>query len=145
MDDRTIVDFIKTAFDDIEILEADSNSFFYYSPEHVIPEKTFPWATLVSNDLYDQFSDLGRDGVYRLNVGVSAETFKRLFPEEREYNFKALDTLMPHPIYGNVRWVSVLRPSEQTFEQDVKPLLEEAYQAAVRAHDRRAAREAERS
>jgi hypothetical protein len=145
MDDRAIVAFINTAFADIEILEADSNSFFYYSPEHVIPEKTFPWATLVTNDLYDQFSDLGRDGVYRLNVGVSAETFKRLFPDEREYDFTVLDTLMPHPIYGNVRWVSVLRPSEQTFQHQVKPLLEEAYRAAVRTYDRRAAREAERS
>jgi hypothetical protein len=145
MDETEVVEYITSTFEDIEILTADGNSFIYYGPEHRVPEKTFPFATLVTNDLYDQMSDLGRPGVYRLNVGVSKATFVGLFGSETPgYDFTALDRLMPHPIYGNVNWLCVLSPSAATFET-VKPLLAEAYDVAVRQWGRRAERGQSRS
>src|SRR5882724_2514015 len=103
MDQEGLIQYIKSTFADIEILSADDNSFFYYSPEHTIPEKTFPFITLVTNDLYDQVSELNRPGVYRLNVGLSKARFVSLFGSEAPpaEDFTALDRLMPHPIYGN--------------------------------------------
>jgi len=150
VDQEAVVEYIKTAFADIEVLEADGNFFFYYSPEHVVPEKTFPFTTLVANDLYDQVSDLDRAGVYRLNVGVSKDTYLGLFGVQPEApgeagvvqtgdDFKALDQVMPHPIYGHLFWLCVLRPGQQTFET-IKPLLAEAYQRAVSQYERKAAR-----
>ena len=50
---------------------------------------------------------------------------------EDQYDFTALDTLMPHPEYAPQWWVCVLSPSDTTFEQ-VKPLLAEAYAIAAR-------------
>ena len=47
--------------------------------------------------------------------------------------FAALDTVMPHPIYGSMFWICVLDPSDETF-QTVKPYLAEAYERAVRRH-----------
>jgi hypothetical protein len=47
------------------------------------------------------------------------------------HDFTALDQLMPHPVYAPQSWVSVLNPSEATF-QTVQPLLAEAYELAVR-------------
>jgi hypothetical protein len=41
---------------------------------------------------------------------------------------------MPHPVYAPQSYVSVLNPGPSTFER-IKPLLEEAYAAAVRRVD----------
>jgi hypothetical protein len=138
MDASAMVDYITSTFEDVEVLVADGNSFFYYAPEHVIPERTFGFATVVTNDLYDQFSGLDRESVYRLNIGVGGARFRGLdLPTDND--FTALDRLMPHPIYGNVHWVCVLNPDVATLET-AKKLLGEAYGAAVEQHRRRAAR-----
>jgi hypothetical protein len=133
-----MVDYITSTFEDVEVLEADGNSFFYYAPEHIIPERTFGFATVVTNDLYDQFSGLDREGVYRLNIGVGGARFREL-ELSTDNDFTALDRIMPHPIYGNVHWVCVLNPDVATLDT-VKELLGEAYGAAVEQHRRRAAR-----
>lgn len=85
---------------------------------------------------FDNASNLDRPGVYRLNIGISKETFARLFGEESEHDFTALDRPMPHPVYGRNHFVCVLNPSEATFES-VKPLPAEAYQIAVNRLERR--------
>src|SRR5258705_12998895 len=79
------------------------------------PESMHPFATLVTNNLNDTASDLDRSGVYRLNVGVRKETWVGLFGQPTkstpgdyglgsgsavEWDFTALDILMPHPVYG---------------------------------------------
>ena len=46
---------------------------------------------------------------------------------------------MPHPVYAEQHWVSVLNPSPATFER-IKPLLGSAYQVAVQRRQRRQAR-----
>lgn len=77
MNDTALLDYINGHFADIQVVTADDNSFIYYGPEGKVPEKTFPFATLVTNDAYDAVSNLGRPGVYRLNVGVSSATCPR--------------------------------------------------------------------
>ena len=45
----------------------------------VRPEKHFPnYATIVTNNDYDDGSDLDREGVFRLNLGLTRATFERL-------------------------------------------------------------------
>jgi predicted DNA-binding protein (MmcQ/YjbR family) len=69
--------------------------------------------------------------VWRLNIGVSKETFDSLFPGDNStHDFTALDRLIPHPIYGRNHWVSVLNPSDATFAS-LRPLLDEAYRIAA--------------
>jgi hypothetical protein len=34
---------------------------------------------LVTSDLYDQFSNLNRPSVFRLNIGIGKQTFRSLF------------------------------------------------------------------
>ncbi len=118
------------------------NSFFFYNPDsNVPPDHRFPFVTLVTNDLYDQFSDLNRPSVFRLNIGIGKQTFRSLFGENSsDSDFTALDQIMPHPVYGRMLWVCVLNPSEQTFETKVQPLLVEAYDLAVSKHKGRAVR-----
>jgi len=59
-----------------------------------------------------------------------------LFGEGGEFDFAALDKLIPHPVYGRNHWVSVLNPGDSTFEA-IKPLLNEAHSIAVRRLERR--------
>jgi uncharacterized protein DUF6194 len=148
MDEASITQYITDTFEGIETLTVEStgNTFFFYDPDRM-----FPFATLVTTDYNDSFSNLNRPSVFRLNVGVSKQTFLSLFgsrpspssegnAEGDGYDFTALDQLMPHPVYGRMYWVCVLNPSDATFETIVRPLLAEAYDMAVNKYSRRAAR-----
>jgi hypothetical protein len=71
--------------------------------------------------------------VFRLNIGLSRNTFRSLFGENSsmsDYDFTAMDKLMPHPVYAPQFFVCVLNPSGATFEKTVAPLLADAYAVA---------------
>ena len=110
------------------------DTLFIHDPERNLKgARLFPFATIVTKDYgeFDDRSNLDREGVFRLNIGVSKQTYQSLFPEEGEHDFTALDTVMPHPVYGVNHWVCVLNPSDATFAE-LRPLLDEAYEIAVR-------------
>ena len=130
MDEAAITRYITETYPGVDTVVAMGATFFFYNPDDGTPkDHKFPFATLVTGDEHDQFSDLNRPGVFRLNVGVSKETFRSLFADGGDHDFTALDRIMPHPVYGKMYWVCVLNP-DATFEA-VKALLAEAYQAAV--------------
>lgn len=108
------------------------DTFCFYDPDDLEAARRFPFATIVTKDYgdFDNASNLDRPGVFRLNVSLGRATFDSLFGAGGEYDFTAVDRLMPHPVYGAQHWISVLNPSEATFET-VKPLLAEAYERAV--------------
>jgi len=137
MDEAALIQYITSTFAHIAIASSDGNSFFYYSPTGEIPERTFPFATLVTKDDYDTVSNLTRPAIYRLNIGVSKSTYVPLLGAppaapgasgivETGHDFAALDQLMPHPIYGHMCWVCVLNPGVATLTT-VQKLLAEAY------------------
>lgn len=140
MNETSIRQYIVETFAGVEVVEASGGSFFFDGSDH-----KFPFATLSTSDEYDQASNLNRPGIFRLNVGVSKETFKSLFAAgpapgdaghaEASWDFTALDRLMPHPVYGKLYWVCVLNPSTATFNK-IKELLAEAYDMAVRKRTR---------
>lgn len=147
--EATIIQYIADTFDNVHVVEADGNSFFFYG--QMGDSNKFPFATLVTKDDYEKVSDLNRPGVFRLNVGISKESYLSLFgtPAPRPnadgiiasgYDYAALDQIMPHPVYGNMFWVGVLNPSPATFEK-IQPLLAEAYDMAVRNQAKREANE----
>ena len=100
-----------------------------------------PFATIATADYeYDHISNLDRPGVFRLNIGVSRQTFQSLFGTDKvdvsAYDFTALDKIMPHPEYAAQSFVCVLNPSDATLIK-VQALLAEAYDLAVRRHSKR--------
>lgn len=158
MDEVEMSKYITDTFTGVDMAEAEKNSFYFYNPDpNVPPEHMFPFVTLMTNDINDQFSNLDRPSVFRLNIGVSKQTFRSLFgepelpsdsrgaPIEGEhtyaFDFTALDTLMPHPVYGRMYWVCILNPSAETFATKVQPLLAEAYDTAVGKYERKVAHE----
>ena len=153
MNEDEISRYITDIFKGVDVVVAMDASFFFYNPDSSVPpDHMFPIVTIVTTDAYDQFSDLNRPSVFRLNIGVSKQTFRLLFSSPKlpsatdsaaengdtDYDFTALDQLMPHPVYGRMYWVCVLNPSNETFETKVQPLLAEAYEQAVSKYDRKA-------
>ena len=130
-DPDAITAYILATFPAAATIEAAGTTFFSLDPERHFPN----FATIVTNDDYDEGSNLSRPGVFRLNIGVGRETFERLVGSVVEPDYSVLDGVIPHPTYARQLWVAILNPSAATFEDVVKPLLAEAYErlAAQRA------------
>jgi hypothetical protein len=145
MELEAITRYIKDTFDGLDVVEAAGDVYFFPDPDGTSdPAHRLPFATIVTSDAYDQFSNLDRPSVFRLNMGLSRDTFRSLFPSDSHSiaedqidrpDFTALDQLMPHPVYGNMFWLCVLSPSDSTFAK-VRPLLAEAYAVALTRHQR---------
>ena len=139
---EAISEYVSNMFKGVNVMRPDDgpgagDTFFIYDPRGDLePRQQMPFATIVTKDYgdFDNRSNLNRPGVFRLNVGVSRDTFKSLFPVDSDYDYAAFDQLMPHPVYAPQSFVCVLNPSTDTFER-LKPLLAEAYAIAVRRID----------
>jgi len=158
MDQASITKYITDTFPGVEALvgsqEAGSpeiawgDSFFIYDPDRRLePNRKFPFATIVTKDYgdFDNASNLNRPGIFRLNIGVSKETYHSLFgpppaaPSTGSavatgHDFTALDQILPHPIYSPQSWISILNPSDATFQSQVQKLLADAYNQAARKY-----------
>jgi len=133
MDKSTVVDYITKTFPDVEAITMYGYDMFFFRSDRVLS-----FATILDADYdYDNFSDLDRPGVFRLNIGVSKQTFQSLFGMEKvdvdRYDFTTLDLIMPHPQYAQQHFICVVSPSETTFEK-IHPLLAEAYEIAARRY-----------
>ncbi|MGC5344170.1 DUF6194 family protein [Streptomyces sp. DT171] len=111
------------------------DSFFYYAPDGRMPRNVQPYGTIVAkNHPADDASDLDSPGRRRVNVQVDRATFRELTGEEprsltRPRDYAAVDTVMPHPVYGALGWISVVNPGERATDT-VERLLRGAHEAA---------------
>lgn len=145
MDAAEIAGYISETFEGIDVVEANGDSFYFYDPGQTLrPDRRLPFATLVTTDAHDQVSNLNRDGVYRLNIGVARETYRALFGQPPAawtaaagYDYAALDQVLPHPVYGSMSWICVLNPSLETFTNTVQGYLVEAHAQAAERFARR--------
>jgi hypothetical protein len=135
MNESSIGDYITKTFPEVETTTNFGYTFFFYRSE-----RNLPFATVASSgNEFERISNLDRPGVFRLNIGISKQTFQSLLGKAKvdvnSYDFTALDVIMPHPDYAKQYWICVLSPSEATFER-IRPLLAEAYDIAVRRYTR---------
>jgi hypothetical protein len=148
MNETAITQYITETFPGVDVVVASresgapevawGDSFFFCGTERTYP---MPFATIVTKDYgdFDCASNLNRPGVFRLNIGISKETYRSLFGEaETGHDFAALDQLLPHPVYAAQSWICVLNPSAETFAR-VRPLLAEAYTLAASRSGKREA------
>jgi hypothetical protein len=113
----------------VDVVEARGDTFYFFDPRDGRPvDRRFPFATLVTGDLLVDGSNVSRPGVFRVAVGVSGTTFRSLFGEHEADAGDALelDRIAPHPVYARQHWVTVVNPSEATWQQFL-PLLRESY------------------
>jgi len=141
MDPEAVAAYITGTFPDTYPMHSWGETAFFHNPCRRLPRGVY-FATLKDKDGdNDRASRLHRPGVFRLSIGIGLPTFRALFgpPPARPaaggvvdtcHDFSALDTLMPHPVYGWMSWMCVLNPGVYTFES-VKPLLAKAHALAA--------------
>ncbi|SDH32737.1 DUF6194 family protein [Nonomuraea jiangxiensis] len=120
------------------------DTFFYYSPDGVVPTTIQPFATIVTKDYpEDKSSRLDRPDVFRVNVAAGKEEFIRWTghaprePAATEADPSAADTVIAHPVYGAQGWLAVVNPGPRTAAA-IHELLRTAHQLARSRYERRA-------
>ncbi len=102
----------------------------YYNPGETLPRGVYILTIKEKDGENDRASQLDREGVYRVNLGLRKPSFRALFGE-----------LPKRPPAGGVvdawmGWIAVLSPGEQTF-RELLPYIEEAYVFAKEKYNRR--------
>ena len=129
-DHDAIVRYIRERYPDTFIATAMGATFFSCD------DSGWPnFATLVTTDEHDTspVSNLARPRVFRLNISLSRDRFAELVGGQRDPDFAALDTLMPHPVYAPQHWACILNPSAEKFDHVIRPLLDDAHERVVKA------------
>src|SRR5262245_51403600 len=81
MNEAEITRYITENFEGVHPVDAWGDMFFFYNPDGSMTDE-FYFATLKNkDDEGDTASKLDREGVFRLNIGVSKTTYRSLFGE----------------------------------------------------------------
>ena len=146
----TIVSRICTEFDGLMPKNSWGETSLFYNPQQVLPNGIYFCTIKEKDGDNDKASQLTREGVFRLAIGLPRTTYTGLFgpcPSRPEkggivstgHDFTRLNELSPHPIYAWMGWVQILSPTEETFAQ-ILPLLKEAHTASVEKLRKKTAR-----
>ena len=140
MQPQQIFDYCLKNLDDTILAKNWGENGIFYNPNNTLKKGIYILTIKEKDGDNDKSSNINRDGIYRLNLGIRKNTFIEMFsyiPKrpaaggivEMDYDFTILDKIMPHPVYSWMGWVCVLNPSNETFEQ-LKPLICESYDFA---------------
>ncbi|OBZ08215.1 MULTISPECIES: DUF6194 family protein [Bacillales] len=99
-------------------------SFFFVGDDHRLPFVTIAY----SDNEYDDVSNLNREDVFRLNIGVSKQTFNNLLAGlmDESIDYLVLNEFLPHPQYSRQFFVCILNPVGENAEK-TKQLIVEAH------------------
>lgn len=137
---ETIFDYATSTFEGVVVAENWGERGLFYNPNGKLPKGIYILTFKEKDGPNDKASDVNRDGVYRINLGLSKERYRSLFGEKPKrptaeeivdtgHDFEKLDEIMPHPVYGWMSWIGILNPSPDTFET-LKPLIAEGVELA---------------
>jgi len=140
MDADELIEMLLDDYDGVVQTESWGERGLFYNPKDTLSRGVYFVTVKERDGENDVASDLDRDGVYRVNLGISEETYQSLFGEPPDrpakgehvatgHDFTVLDEISPHPTYAWMRWVAVLNPSDETVER-MRPLFDEAYDRA---------------
>jgi hypothetical protein len=109
--------------------EEDFGYLFYF----VGDDHRLPFVTIANSDFdYDNGSNLNREGVFRVNIGIGKDTFQNLIGESgaEPVDYTVLNVFLPHPDYSRQHFVCILNPNGDNTEVTRK-LIEEAHSIAA--------------
>jgi hypothetical protein len=128
---------IETFIESLENVNRSENyGYIFYL---IGDEEMLPFTTIANNDSdYDSVSNLNRQGVFRLNIGVSRATFDQLFPDwqSKDWDYTTLNTFIPHPDYAKQNFLCILNPAGDNL-QKTKELIKEAHTIATIRYQRK--------
>jgi hypothetical protein len=132
-----IENYILDTYSGIKVLDAYSERSFFYNPDNILPKGIY-MATIKNRDgPNDKTSNIDREGVFRLNIGVSKTSYQKLFGEKPKrplkggkvdtgHDFTELNKITPHPIYAWLHWIAILNPEQDSLDY-LQPILDETY------------------
>ncbi len=135
---KELENWILMNYQDIIVTDAYRERSFFYNPDSSLPKGIY-FATIKESDgQNDKASNLDRDGIYRLSIGIGKKYYQNLFGNiptrpakggiiNYDFDFTELDVLMPHPIYAWLGWVAINNPTANNTDT-VKHLLDISYQ-----------------
>jgi Family of unknown function (DUF6194) len=144
-----IIQYICSNLSDVVPKASWGETSLFYNPGRVLPNGVYFCTIKQHNGENDQASNLDREEVFRVTIGLHPQTYVRLFGQKpvrpskggivvTGHDFTRLNELMPHPIYAWMSWVQILSPSRDKFEE-VFSLIEEAHQEAVKKFEKKTA------
>ena len=147
MTPNDILSYCQMNLKDVVLVESWGESGIFYNPNGVLNRGVYVLTVKEKDGDHDKGSMLNRDKIYRVNVGLRKQTFIKQFGDipkrppagtivKMDFDFTALDTIIPHPVYAWMGWVCVLNPSEKTFE-DFKVMIQESYEFAIEKFNKR--------
>ena len=137
----TIETYLLTTYKHLNPIDSWGERSYFINPELKLKRGSY-FATIKSKDgANDRASYLDRLGVYRLNIGLTTEKYTEIFGKKPsrpskggiiagDYNFQALNTFMPHPVYGWMGWIAIINPDEDNFAK-CQEYLDIAYEKAL--------------
>ena len=149
MQPKDIVEKIVNEFSGVVPKASWGETSLFYNPGQLLPNGVYFCTIKEKDGDNDKASNLDREGVYRLSIGVGKESFESLFgarPKrpskggiiDTEHEFTECNILMPHPIYGWMSWVQILNPSESKFKE-IFSLISESHASAVSKFNKKTA------
>jgi len=147
MEAKQVLEYCSINLLETVLVESWGEKGIFYNPNGMLKRGVYVLTIKEKDGDNDKGSNINREGIFRVNIGLRKSTFKNMFgiiPSrpaagelvDMQYDFTSLDTILPHPVYAWMGWISILNPSEQTFEQ-LKPLIQEAYEFAQEKFQKR--------
>lgn len=148
MKPKDIIEYCKINLQDICVVESWGETGIFYNPNNKFKRGVYVLTIKEKDGDNDKASKLDRPNIYRLNIGVSKNTFLRLFADiptrppkggviDMSYDFTQMEVIMPHPVYGWMNWICILNPTVEYFNSSLKAFITEAYELAKQKAQKR--------
>jgi len=135
---KELEEWILTNYRGIIVTDAYGERCFFYNPDGSLPKGIYFTTIKESDGPNDKASNLDRDGIYRLSIGIGKKQYQNLFGKiptrpakgsiiDYDYNFTELNVLMPHPIYAWLGWIAINNPTANNIDT-IRCLLNISYQ-----------------
>jgi hypothetical protein len=141
MQPQAIIDDLCASLNGVVPKASWGETALFYNPGRRMPNGVY-FCTIKERDgENDRASALTREGVFRVSIGVSPETYVARFGPrparpakggvvDTGHDFAALDVLTPHPIYAWMGWLQILSPTAPRYAE-LRTLIEEAHRLAI--------------
>ncbi|MCW3464486.1 DUF6194 family protein [Chitinophaga nivalis] len=132
---QAIEQYITEQLPNVTRMDSFGYIFFFYGADQVLPFVTIATA----DNEYDHQSNLNREGVFRVNIGLSKNTFHQLFTDlTTVWDYTTLNSFMPHPDYAAQHFICILNPDENKLPATIR-YIAEAHGVAKERFDRKQA------
>jgi hypothetical protein len=122
----------------VNVKNAYRERIFFYNPEGSLPKAIYFSTIKESDEPNDKASNLDREGIFSVSVGVGKKPYPQLFgniqkrPAKGEivkldFDFSTTGIIMPHPIYVWLGWACINNPDSEKLDL-MKHLLDISYQ-----------------